>query len=56
MTSLLTPGRKDNNTLRDIDDYQSRVALRKMFDQNEISLNSQDKMNIFCQLTVSVLS
>ena len=47
MTPLLTPGRKDDNTLRDIGDYQSMVASRKMFDQNEISLNSQDKMNIF---------
>ena len=49
-TLLLTPGRKDDNTLRDINDYQSRVASRNMFDQNEISLNSQDKMNIFINL------
>ena len=33
MTSLLTPERKNYNTLRDINDYQPRVTLRKMFDQ-----------------------
>ena len=47
MTPFLTPERKDDNTLRDINDYQPRVALRKMFDQNEISLNSQDKIEHF---------
>ena len=42
MTPLLTPRRKDDNTLRDINDYLPRVALRNMFDQNEICFNSQD--------------
>ena len=32
MTTLLTPGRKEDNTLRDIDDCQSKVVLRKMFE------------------------
>ena len=43
----LTQGRKDGNTLKDINDYLPRVALRKMFGQNEISLNSQDKIEHF---------
>ena len=47
MTPLLTPGRKDDYTLRDIDDYQPKVAFRRMFEQNEISLNSQDKIEHF---------
>ena len=36
-----------SNSPSNNNDYQPRVALRKMFGQNEISLNSQDKIEHF---------